>query len=517
MKKIVLLLVFAMLSVALANSARLGLIPIPEKVSLRQGKFSPDKTCSVYAVSGVSAFNVGVADSVIRQVPGVKTAMNTSRKSADVILEIKSTLPREAYEVEISPRCIMIAGGSNAGVYYGLMTLGQILKSDPLVSAEGSVGCLTIKDQPRYGFRGLMIDPARNFLPARDVKRFIELMSRFKYNKLQLHLTDDQGWRMEILSHPELTAGQKHYTQNELRDIVGFAAERNVEVIPEIDIPGHTAAFLHAHPELMCGVNDSLDIVLGKTVNLMLCASKDSVYAIYDDIIREIATVFPSEKIHLGGDESAIASNWGRCVDDLTLAARLGMEGPSELMGYFFDRIFKSMKANGKKPMMWCELDRIYAPASKYLFPYPQDVTLVTWRNGLTPKCVELAEQSGNELIMSPGEFAYFDYPQYKNDLPEFNNWGMPVTTLEKTYSFDPSYGDERPMIKGVMGTLWAEAMPDINRVTYMAFPRALALAEAGWSRADRRDWALFKARLVPVLSSLMEDGVLFRVPFEVF
>lgn len=512
-----LMVVFLAAVVSFAVQAREpGLIPMPAQLKDGAGAFDARKARGIYYADDISSFNRSVLDSVWRGMSAPLTPVGSGKK-ATVRLTTDPSLPREGYRLLVTPKEIRLTGGSNAGVYYGIMTLGQIMDSDRGASARGLLPCVEITDSPRYGFRALMVDPARNFLPVEDVKRFVDIMSRFKYNALQLHLTDDQGWRVEIKSHPELTAGQKHYTQEQLRDLIAYAADRNVEIIPEIDVPGHTAAFLHAHPEYLCTANDSLKIDLDKTTNIMLCASVDGVYDVYDDIISEIAGVFPARNIHLGGDESAIEANWAGCSRDSALMARLGFENPAQLMGYFFDRIFRSVRKNGKEPMMWCELDNVRMPASKYLFDYPKDVRLVTWRNGLTPKCVELTAASGHRLVMAPGEYAYLDYPQYRNDFPEFNNWGMPITTLKRVYEFDPSYGGSHPNIDGMMGTLWAEAMPDINRVTYMAFPRALALAEAGWSRMDRRDWDSFRRRLKPVLAGLMSSGVSFRVPFEIY
>ncbi|MDE6181039.1 MAG: family 20 glycosylhydrolase, partial [Phocaeicola sp.] len=238
-----------------------------------------------------------------------------------------------------------------------------------------------------------------------------------------------------------------------------------------------------------------------------------------DDIIREIAEIFPSSSIHLGGDEAAIEKNWTRCDRCQLLMKQLGYTKESQLMNYFFGKILTSVGKYGKKAMLWCELDNIYMPANEYLFDYPKDVTLVTWRNGLTPKCIELTGKYGNPLIMAPGEYAYLDYPQLKGDLPEFNNWGMPVTTLETCYRFDPGYelpDTQQSHILGICGTLWGEAMKDINRVTYMTYPRGLALAEAGWTHMEHRCWDSFKERMYPNLMNLMKQGVSVRVPFEI-
>ena len=180
---------------------------------------------------------------------------------------------------------------------------------------------------------------------------------------------------------------------------------------------------------------------------------------------------------------------------------------------------FLSSKENNKTPILWCELDNIYPPANDYLFPYPKNVTLVSWRGGLTPTCLELARKHGNPLIMAPGEYAYLDYPQLKGDFPEFNNWGMPLLLWKSRINSTRDMAlpaEDQAHITGVMGTLWGEAIRDINRATYMAYPRAFALAEAGWTQMKFRNWESFKQRLYPNLTNLMKKGVSVRVPFEI-
>lgn len=192
---------------------------------------------------------------------------------------------------------------------------------------------------------------------------------------------------------------------------------------------------------------------------------------------------------------------------------------PSQLMQPFFERILASARKYGKRPVLWVELNNIYPPADDFLFTYPEDVVLVSWRGGLTPTSLDLTIKSGHSLIMAPGEHAYFDYPQYKRDFPEYNNWGMPTTTLERAYQLDPGYGrpaENQKHIWGVMGTLWGEAIIDINRATYMTYPRAFALAEAGWTQMGNRSWESFKKRVIPNVTELMKAGVSVRVPFEI-
>lgn len=456
---------------------------------------------------------------------------NRCRKNRIEIAVDSSFSERERYTLIVDKKGISIKGGSEGALFMALQTLDQLLVGDICNTASKKIEHIRIDDKPRFAHRAIMIDPARHFLPVEDVKFFIDQMARFKFNVLQMHLTDDQGWRIEIKSHPELTeAGafrtgrnqspdNGYYTQQEIKELIEYAAQRNIEIIPELDIPGHSVAILKAHPELGCAFRQNDNKDLGGTTNMMLCAHNEDVYAIYEDIIREVATLFPSKKIHLGGDEAAVKENWAKCDDCLAMMTEAGYDKPSQLMIPFFGRMLDIVRKNGKEAILWCELDNIWPPANDYLFPYPDDVTLVTWRNALTPKCIELTHKYGHDLIMAPGEHAYLDYPQYPGDLPEFNNWGMPVTTLEQSYRLDPGYGlpqGEQAHIQGVMATLWAEAIRDINRLTYMTFPRAMAIAEAGWSNMEQRSWESFKQRIYANITEMMKNGVSIRVPFEI-
>lgn len=519
------------------------LIPYPNKVELIESAKPLAITPDTKVITNLPSNSLcnALLRQIIKERLGVdldakgKQANTKGKKSGSSIRMTIDPLIEgsEHYRLEVSDSVLTISGATDAAIFYGLQTLDQLLMGDAVHSAAATIAPVRIDDAPRFGYRALMLDPARNFLPIDDVKFFIDQMARYKYNVLQLHLTDDQGWRMEIKSHPQLTqigAFRNHnektgapdngfYTQAELKDLIEYAAQRHVEIVPELDVPGHTVAVLAAYPELGCTHTDTIAKEIGSTVNLMLCANNEKVYEIYDDIIRETASVFPSKRIHLGGDEAVIEQNWTKCEHCKALMKDLGYSKAAQLMNYFFKHILASVEKYGKEPILWCELDNIYLPAEEYLFDYPKNATLVTWRNGLTPLCIELTRQHGNALIMAPGEYAYLDYPQYKGDLPEFDNWGMPVTTLEKCYTLDPGYGlpvDKQAHITGVMGTLWGEAIKDINRATYMAFPRALALAEAGWTQMENRDWESFKQRLYPNLTDLMKHGVSVRAPFEI-
>ena len=497
-----------------------ALVPMPNQIVVSEDGpfvFKGDESCIFMNDSQLLPAANSLKAIVSEQ---MQLDLNFSKHStSSVQLLVDSSMQgKEHYRIEISSRLLSIRGASPQAVFYGVMTLHQLMLGDVCSTRHKSIASVVIDDAPRFPYRALMLDPARHFLPVDDVKFYIDQMARYKYNVLQLHLTDDQGWRVEIKKHPTL-ASKQHYTQEELTDIIQYAAKKYIDVVPEMDIPGHTVAMLAAYPELGCTPSDTLVKEVGKTVNLMLCASVEKVYQVYGDIFKEMASIFPSRFIHLGGDESVIEKNWALCERCRALMEKKGYTKASQLMVPFFERMLGMVEKTGKKPILWCELDNIYPPATDYLFPYPKDVTLVTWRNGLTPKCIELTRHYGHSLIMAPGEYTYLDYPQLKGDLPEFNNWGMPVTTLEQSYAFDPGYGlpaDAQAHIQGVMGTLWGEAMLDINRVTYMTYPRALALAEAGWTQMEYRSWESFKKRIYPNLYFLMKKGVSVRVPFEI-
>ncbi|WP_436415240.1 beta-N-acetylhexosaminidase [Petrimonas sp.] len=529
--KLTLIIAFFVTQITFAQDNLSALMPYPNSVEQQKGLFgvSPDEQISI------RTSDLQFAAEQLQRI--FETHFNrkpTISSSGRIKLKINTAINGdEAYRLNISPAQILIEGNTAAGVLYGCVTLNQLLTGDVVNTKLRKIKSVLINDTPAYPYRVLMLDPARHFLPVADVKFYIDQMLKYKYNTLQLHLTDDQGWRIQIKSHPKLNEigafrnpkggdngpDNGFYTQEQLKEIVQYAAKRNIQIIPEIDVPGHTGAILIAYPDLRCDFLKDSAFVFGKTDNVMLSAANPKVYDVLDDILREVSEIFPSKTIHLGGDESAIGRNWAKSPENLHLMKENGYTKPEQLMNVFFGNVLVSVKKYGMKAILWCELDNIRMPANEYLFDYPQDVTLVTWRMGLTPKCIELTAKSNNPLILAPAEFAYLDYPQYKNDLPEFLNWGMPITTLRKTYEFNPTYNlpeNERNHIIGVMGTLWGEAIKDIHRANYMTWPRGMALSEAGWTKQEDRNWESFKARLYPNLSELMKQGVSLRVPFEI-
>lgn len=457
----------------------------------------------------LSGTGMSVAQHIVPEpvsvIPG-KGVNRTGREPVTVIDTVTFRNP-EAYRLVVTPREIRIAGGSEAGIFYGRQTLRQL--ADP----DGDIPCVTVEDAPRYPYRGLMLDPARHFLPVKDIKRFIDAMALYKFNVLHLHLTDDQGWRVEIKKYPRLTEvgsvraetdgdgirQSGFYTQDELRELVTYAAARHVEIVPEFDIPGHSVAAVVSYPWLSCRRIDTLAVRTTAGVSPdLLCAGNDSTVTFISDVLREMAAIFPSLRFHIGGDEAPM-DRWAECPKCRARKTALGLKSEAELMGWLLGQAALTLAEMGKRPMFWYETDVPH---------YPANATMYSWRLGLTPAVTDSAAAHGWPVVLAPGEHAYFDYPQATDERPKGGEW-MPVLSLKQSYDFSP----QGATAIGVEATLWGEYIPTIERAFYMAFPRALALSEAGWSLPQNRSWERFKAKLPGQFRLLRQMNIPFRHP----
>lgn len=529
--KISLLLLLSNVLCLSAQGPLSALLPLPNNILLSEGKYLKlDNQVGIYANSGSLDFSVKKIQQVIQEQMGLRlkpVSVLPDDKCTTIKLLIDPSIEdNEHYCLTVSEQEFSIRGRTPGAVYYGVVTLEQLLKGDHVRSRAREISAIRIDDNPRFAYRSLMLDPARHFLPVEGVKRFIDRMSKYKYNILQLHLTDDEGWRVEIKKYPLLTEvgacrvkdgsmdgpDNGFYTQEQLKELVRYAKDRNVEIVPEIDLPGHTVALLAAYPQLACEIPDSgVQRVIGKTVDQMVCCGNDSVYLFLKDIITEISMIFPSRYIHLGGDESVLNKNWDKCNRCRCLMKEKGYPEVHYLMKDFFQKVLSFIHEKNKQAMLWCELDNIYPPATDYLFEYPKDVILFSWRNGLTPACLEITGKYDHKLVMAPGEYAYLNRPQKEGDVPNFSNWKMPVTRLKGCYEFDPGYGkpqNEQDHILGVTGALWGEEIKDIDRAFYMAYPRCLALVEAAWTQMKYREWVSFKQRALFHVKEMKKEAI---------
>lgn len=521
---------FTYAAVAFESADSLPLVPAPKSIELAgKGTLELPDIVTVKVPRALA----GEAD-VLKKILKKRLNANAVPAKEDkglVTLEVSRRIRNaEGYELKISRDGISISGGSPAGVYYGIRTLEQILISEKKRLPE-----LKIIDEPRFAYRGLMLDPARNFLPLKDVKHFVETMGSCKFNVLHFHLSDDQGWRVEIKNpkykklmsvgarenKPDGTRG--YYTQKEIRELVEFAAKHHIEVIPEIDMPGHNMGAIFSYPDLTCEYvkrvngnpallkqNPKMKIEIWDKAGVseaLLCAGKKSTYAFFDDVLGELCRLFPSKRFHLGGDE-APAKCWDHCKDCQAFMKKEKLKNTQELMAFFFQRNFDSLAKAGKTALYWYELD---------VPKYPKNAVMYAWRMGATRQTIDRALREGYKVICCPGEYAYLDYPQTAG---EPNHGWMPLTTLQRTYEFDPGYGrpkNEEASILGCEGTLWAEHLPKLEQIYRKAFPRALALVEAGWTPMKRRDWENFKLRAAPIVRDMRKNGVPAHWPSDVF
>lgn len=449
--------------------------------------------------------------------------VQTGAKGARIRLLLQPGLESEAYRLSVSRDEICIRGGSAAGVFYGLMTLDQVMASTP-AGRCASIPQMAVVDGPRLALRELMVDPARIFRPIEDLKAFVAEMARYKYNALHLHLVDDQAWRVEIKAYPRLVeqGAQRvgmddmqmpisgYYTQQELRELVAYAARYHVQVIPEIELPGHEVAAIHCYPQLTCGGKHVPIRTTCGVSNELLCPDEPFVYEFLGKVFAELAEIFPSPYVHLGGDEAGMPplAAWTECDKCRALKRRLGIERDVrednwQLQKYLFDCVIDTLRTkHGKTPMFWYETD--------FREIQPGCITFA-WRHGLTETAIRAARANGARIMLCPGEYCYFDYPMAAGDMPEVN-WGMPVNPLQRTYSLDPAWGMgtdfEKTNLAGVAGTLWSECIPSVERLYYQAYPRALALAEVAWTPQAVRSWPDFARRLRHVQTDQMRRGI---------
>lgn len=452
---------------------------------------------------------------------------NSPKAPFEVKLLVDASLSdAEAYILHADEASLTITGGSAAGVWWGIMTLRQLLlDSNGSHMRRYSLPAVHIEDQPRMHIRELMVDPSRTFIPMAELRKLVPLMAQYKFNAMHLHLSDDQSWRMEVKKYPLLTqkaslrAGMDdmlqpdpgYYTQKEMKEFVRYAAKYHVMVIPELEMPGHEGAAIHAYPQLTCGQKQIPMRTVCGVSNDLLCPASDFTFQFLTDVLREYKKIFPAPYVHLGGDEAGWPplGNWTQCNDCQNLKQQLGItpvdrrEDNWRLQKHLFDRVIGVLRDDlGKTPMYW------YEPDFKEIQP---GCVTFAWRGGQTDMAIESAQKNGVKVMLCPGDHCYFDYPMYKGDMPEVN-WGMPVLSLKDSYALDPAWGHdeafEKETIFGVAGTLWGESINTPERITYQMFPRSFALAEAGWSPQTVRNYDDFLRRIRPHLKDLQRRGV---------
>ena len=467
-------------------------------------------------IRATSGFNLQLVD----------TPSDAPSNTITLRLSPDASHPAEGYHLDVTSDAVTVEAKTPAGLFYGLQTLTQLLSGGH--SSGWSVPVVQIVDTPRFAYRGMHLDVGRHFFPVAFVKKYIDLLAMYKMNKFHWHLTDDQGWRIEIKKYPKLTEigayrketvvgknferfdrpyvgdGQPHggfYTQDEVREVVAYARARYIDVIPEIEMPGHATAALAAYPELAC-TDGPFNVPTTWGIFEDVFCPKEETFQFLEDVLTEVIALFPSQYIHIGGDEVPKV-RWKESELAQEVITREGLADEDELQSYFIKRIESFLLAQGRRLIGWDEiLEGGLAP----------DATVMSWRG--MEGGIEAARQ-GHDVIMTPTSHTYFDY--YQGDPVQEPLAIRGLTPLEKVYGFEPVpetlSAEEAAHILGAQGNVWTEYMATTDHVEYMVFPRMLALAEVVWSPQELRNWEDFVQRLPAQLQHLDTLGVNYRQP----
>lgn len=495
------------------------IVPKPEKLTMTKGRFLINSNTKIISDASLKGEANYLSELIAKGSNKQLEILEQGSANGNINLKLDSLIKSsEGYNLVVSYDQIIISGKTPAGVFYGIQSLRQLMPV-AIETVEQELNELTIpgveiSDHPRYGYRGMHLDVGRHFFGVESVKKYLDLIAMHKMNKFHWHLTEDQGWRIEIKKYPKLTqigayrkgtaiglAGTRNapytydtipyggfYTQEEIKEVVAYAADRHIKVIPEIELPGHSLAALAAYPEFG-NATGPYEVAKRWGIFSEIYAPTDETFAFLEDVLTEVMELFPSKFIHIGGDE-VLKKEWEESAYAQEVMKREGLKDEHELQSYFVQRIEKFLNKNGRDMIGWDEiLEGGLAP----------NATVMSWRG--IEGGVAAAKQHHN-VIMTPGTHCYFDYYQ----APEAQRIEEPITgstrhtTVEKVYEYEPTpeglSSEEASYILGAQGNVWTEYMPTWDRVEYKVLPRMTALSEVVWSSKEARNWDDFEMRL---------------------
>lgn len=508
-----------------------AIIPQPVSMEMHKGVFKMSPKTDILVCENTRELGKQL-QSHIHEQSGHKLSLK-SEKTSDprnptILIQTSDSLDflgEEGYLLDVSKFRVHLRSYKPQGAFYGLQTLRQLLFPAPDIVSDWRIPSMSIVDKPRFEWRGMHLDVGRHFFPVSFIKRYIDLMAFHKMNTFHWHLTEDQGWRIEIKKYPKLTeTGSKrastpipsdrkksdgepyegYYTQDEIREVVAYAADRHITVIPEIEMPGHSTAALASYPELGCTGGPYEVSTTWGVKKEVYCAGNEKVFEFLENVLLEVMELFPSEIIHIGGDECP-KDRWEKCPKCQARIQEEGLADEKELQSYFIQRMEKFLNKHDRKIIGWDEiLEGGLAP----------NASVMSWRGmegGIR------AARMGHDVVMTPTSHCYFDYYQSEDrekEPPAFDAY-LP---LETVYAFDPVPGElnekKAAHILGAQGNVWTEYINSTNQVEYMAYPRGTALSEVLWSPAGQKDYEDFLKRLRSFLQHLDQRDVHYRDPY---
>ena len=513
--------VLLLMGIFIVAKAQVEIIPKPAELTTQQGTFVINAKTKLIVKDPQAQTSANFLNEFLRDVYGFQLTTSKVAGPNAVLLTINKGLSGTlgAYKLGSSKSGVEITGANPEGVFYGIQTLIQLLPVEK--SGSLSIPLVQVKDEPRFGYRGMHLDVGRHFFPVSYIKKYIDYIALHKMNYFHWHLTEDQGWRIEIKKYPKLTSvgayrngtiigrfpgtgndNQKYggfYTQEEIKDVVRYAQTRYVTIIPEIEMPGHASAAIAAYPELSTFPEESTTFppktvwagpTTGKQVQQTwgvfndVFSPSEKTFKFLEDVIDEVVALFPAPYIHIGGDESP-KDNWKRSEFCQQLIKEKGLKDEHELQSYFIQRMEKYINSKGKKIIGWDEiLEGGLAP----------NATVMSWRG--EKGGIEAAKQK-HDVIMTPTTYVYFDYSQTKKEDSVTIGGYLP---LKKVYNYEPLpaelTADEHKYVLGAQANLWTEYVKNTKKLEYMIFPRMTALSEVLWSKKAHKDWDNFQPRL---------------------
>lgn len=513
MKRSVLLLSLCVIAVFSYASLGISIIPQPESITQRRGVFNLDSGTNITVTSTELMNNAAFFIKEIHSKHGLMLSKKSSaRKKNDIILAKDVTIPPEGYHIEVSTKEIKCEASTPAGMFYAIQTLLQSLSE---VDGVLSIPAMAIEDAPAYQWRGMMLDVSRHFYGKETIKELLDAMAYLKMNRFHWHLTDENGWRIEIKKYPRLTdigaegnwsdrhAPVAFYTQEDIREIVAYARERHIMVIPEIDMPGHATAATKAYPEVSAGGT-------GRWAGFTFHPAKETTYEFIDNVLTEIAELFPAPYIHIGGDEVHFGNQvWFTDPLIKRFIRANGLKDELDLEHYFIRRVCDMIRAKGKKMIGWDEI--INSGVS------PDHAVAMWWRHD-KPGQMANALNNGFQVIMTPRLPCYFDFVQ--DDTQKIGRrWDGRFNTLASVYDFSETVKpliESRPnQIMGMQACVWTERIASTERLYYMIFPRLAAIAENGWVKNKPKEYVYFLQRIEYFLDYLDEKGINYFDPFD--